>query len=262
MPLNLADTSKQESKWSKKSLIMNSNFGGENDFHPWSKMQFTEAVTSLLPKDFYPSFNKILNLHGKLAEHLTTLKLVHLPPLKKKSMPGQKHPKNRCISPSFYRLKSSFFPNHRFMNPEYFNTLFELRESIPELPKTFHIITAYNPMDEVLSITENLERNKKLKAKVLKLNHTAWEIMAMSQDKKHQESSFVTDAPQALSIALTIEYNQRAIFQVKEDNLMIISCSSPNRIFAVDRFSNRLLNHDKYRSWQHHSHNGNDSRNI
>ena len=49
------------------------------------------------------------------------------------------------------------------MNPEYFNTLFELREPILQLPKTFHIITAFNPMDEVLSINDNLERNKKLK---------------------------------------------------------------------------------------------------
>ena len=148
------------------------------------------------------------------------------------------------------------------MNPEYFNTLFELREPIPELPKTFHIITAYNPMDEVLSINENLERNKKLKAEILNHNHTAWEIMAMSQDKKHQEASFLTDAPRQLTITLAIEYNQRAIFQVNNDNLMIISCSSPNEVFPVDRFSKRLLNLNEYRSWQHHSQNGNDARNI
>ena len=148
------------------------------------------------------------------------------------------------------------------MNPEYFNTLFELRELIPELPKTFHIITAYNPMDEVLYSKDNLERNKKLKAEILNHNHTAWEIMAMSQDKKHQEASFLTDAPRQLSIALAIEYNQQAIFQVNNDNLIIISCSSPNDVFAVDRFSKRILNLNEYRSWQHHSQNGNDARNI
>ena len=148
------------------------------------------------------------------------------------------------------------------MNPEYFSTLFELRESIPELPKTFHIVTAFNPMDEVLSVNDNLIRNKKLKAEILNHNHTAWEIMAMSQDKNHQEASFLTDAPRQLSIVLAIEYNQRAIFQVKGDNLMIISCSPPNRNYPVDRFSKRLLNLDKYRSWQHHSQNGNDARNI
>ena len=148
------------------------------------------------------------------------------------------------------------------MNSEYFNTLFELREPIPELPKVFRIITAYNPMDEVLSISENLERNKKLKAEILNHNHKAWEIMAMSQDKKHQEASFLTDAPRQLSIVLAIEYNQRAIFQVNNDNLTIISCSSPIQVFAVDRFSNRLLNPNEYRSWQHHSQNGNDARNI
>ena len=148
------------------------------------------------------------------------------------------------------------------MNPEYFNTLFDLREPIPELPKTFHIITAYNPMGEVLYSKDNLERNKKLKAEILNHNHTAWEIMAMSQDKKHQEASFLTDAPKLLSIALAIEYNQRAIFQVNNDNLIIISCSSPNEVFAVDRFSNRLLNLEDYGLWQHHGHNGNDPRNI
>jgi len=148
------------------------------------------------------------------------------------------------------------------MNPKYFNTLFELREPFPELPKTFHIITAYNPMDEVLYVKDNLERNKKLKAEILNHNHTAWEIMAMSQDKKHQEASFLTDAPRQLSIALAIEYNQQAIFQVNNDNLIIISCSSPNEVFAVDRFSKRILNLNEYRSWQHHSQNGNDARNI
>ena len=148
------------------------------------------------------------------------------------------------------------------MNSEYFNTLFELREPIPELPKVFHIITAYNPMDEVLSIKNNLELNKKLKAEILNHNHTAWEIMAMSQDKNHQEASFLTDSPRQLSIVLAIEYNQRAIFQVNNDNLTIISCSYPNEVFAVDRFSKRLLNLNEYRSWQHHSQNGNDARNI
>ena len=148
------------------------------------------------------------------------------------------------------------------MNPEYFNTLFELREPIPELPKTFHIITAYNPVNEVLSVNDNQERNKKLKVEILYHNHTAWDIMAMSQDKKHQEASFLTDAPRQLSIVLAIEYNQRAIFQVNNDNLTIISCSSPIQVFAVDRFSNRLLNPNEYRSWQQHSQNGNDARNI
>ena len=85
------------------------------------------------------------------------------------------------------------------MNPEYFNTLFELREPIPELPKVFHIITAYNPMDEILSVN---------------------------------------------------------------DNLMIVSCSSPNEVFVVDRFSKRLRKLNEYRSWQQHSQNGNDARNI
>lgn len=148
------------------------------------------------------------------------------------------------------------------MNPEYFHTLFELRKPILELPKTFHIITAYNPMDEVLTVNDNLERNKKLKAEILNHNHTAWEIIAMSQDKKHQEASFLTDAPLQLSIALAIEYNQRAIFQVKDDNLMIISCSSSNRMFPVDHFSKRLLNPEEYGLWQHHGQNGSDARNI
>ena len=148
------------------------------------------------------------------------------------------------------------------MNPEYFNTLFVILGTIPELPKTFHIITASNPMDEDLNVKDNLERNKKLKAEILNHNHTPWEIMAMSQDKKHREASFLTDAPRQLSIELAIEYNQRAIFQVTDDNLMIISCSSPNKVFAVDRFSKRLLDPNEYRSWQHHSQNGNDARNI
>jgi hypothetical protein len=117
-------------------------------------------------------------------------------------------------------------------------------------------------MDEVLSVNDNLERNKKLKVEILYHNHTACEIMAMSQDKKHQEASFLTDAPKLLSIALAIEYNQRAIFQVNNDNLMIVSCSSPNEVFPVDRFSKRLRKLNEYRSWQHHSQNGNDARNI
>ena len=120
------------------------------------------------------------------------------------------------------------------MNPEYFNTLFELREPIPELPKTFHIITAYNPMDEVLSVNDNQERNKKLKAEILYHNHTAWEIMAMSQDKKHHGIKFFDRCTsRQLSITLAIEYNQRAIFQVNNDNLIIISCSSPMKFLLL-----------------------------
>jgi len=111
MLLNLPDTSKQESIWSMKSLMKNSSFGGENDFHPCNKIQFTEAVISLLPKDFYPSFNNLLKLHGKHAEHLTKTNPALIPPLKIQFMRGQKHPKNRFISPLFCRLKRSSYPS-------------------------------------------------------------------------------------------------------------------------------------------------------
>jgi hypothetical protein len=127
------------------------------------------------------------------------------------------------------------------MNPAYFETKFLTNNSEDSWPKEGHIITAYNPMDNQLSETENRLRNQKLKEQIRLTGFDCFAITGVSIDLTHQEPSFFTNASRKKSLVLGRIFEQRAIFSIKQDKLLIIPCLQGGEPIYIGSFQNRLI---------------------
>jgi hypothetical protein len=131
--------------------------------------------------------------------------------------------------------------NSENMNPAYIETRFIGIRKIRKLPKECFVITAYNPMDQKLPEAENKMRNQMLKQKIILQKKICLEITGTSEDLSHQEPSFLTDANLKQSLAWANEFQQRAIFSIKNNQLSIISCSEDERTIELGDFLGRCL---------------------
>jgi hypothetical protein len=125
------------------------------------------------------------------------------------------------------------------MNEKYFDTVFLHSSTIKELPPSFAILTACNPMDEALSIAENQKRNLLLLNTLCKLKKTITPITGTSRDQSHQEPSFVVSCSQGEATKLGKEFQQRAFFWVSNDQLEIIDCTT-GMAYPAGLFSERI----------------------
>ena len=124
------------------------------------------------------------------------------------------------------------------MNREYFKTIF-LIPKIPEFwPVEFAIITANNPMDVKLPDQENDLRNQKLFDKIR--DKVFLNIVGSSPDRSHQEHSFALTCSIQEAIQIGEEFEQRAVFYVREGMLKLIECSS-SKSEEMGSFVDRLL---------------------
>ena len=128
------------------------------------------------------------------------------------------------------------------MNPEYFKVIFLILEVPDKWPENLAIITASNPMDEKLSQEENLWRNKKLLSKFG--DNIFFPLSGCSPDFSHQEQSFALKCSLEEGLEIGKEYNQRAIFYVKNDNLELLECKTPIS-HQLGKFSERLFLRDQ-----------------
>ena len=123
------------------------------------------------------------------------------------------------------------------MNPEYDNTVFLLSEVPVAWPNNFSIITANNPMDQKLPGSENIRRNQQL---------AEWaepkiyiKLIGSSPDRTHQEASFAVECSLKEAIEIGEQFNQRAIFYIRGENLELVECSS-GKSKILGKFSERL----------------------
>ena len=124
------------------------------------------------------------------------------------------------------------------MNAEYFKTIF-LISSIPETwPSEFGIVTAFNPMDEILSEKENFLRNQNLSKVIGKKLFI--ELTGSSLDFSHQEKSFALVCSMQEAIEFGKDFEQRAIFFVRNGNLKLVECES-GKSHNLGIFEKRLL---------------------
>ena len=112
------------------------------------------------------------------------------------------------------------------MNEKYFDTVFLDAAPSRGFPESFAILTAFNPMDQILSQEENTKRNRHLLDILKSQGHYRGTIIGSSEDFTHQEPSLIAEAPKAQAIKLGLEFDQRAIFWVSNDQLEIIECST------------------------------------
>ena len=124
------------------------------------------------------------------------------------------------------------------MNQSYFDVIFIGCKKIGSLPKKFAILTACNPMDEILKKTENKKLNQGLRRALSEFEMPTYNIIGSSPDLNHQEPSFLIEIPENQAIEVAASFNQRAIFWVSNDQMEIIECSTRKR-YPAGSFSER-----------------------
>ena len=126
------------------------------------------------------------------------------------------------------------------IDQHYQKTKFVLAETITRFPKSFAIITAHNPMDKLLTKKDKLNRNKKLVENLQKYGKKLVIVIGTSTDRTHQEESYLIEISLNQALEQGRIFEQRAIFWVKDDKLLIIDCKSETNI-SIGNFSKRLI---------------------
>ncbi len=126
------------------------------------------------------------------------------------------------------------------MNEKYKSTIFLFSKLKPKLPSQFSIITAFNPMDQLLDKNENLKNNIYLYDEIKKFTNLIIPVIGCSPDFDHKEDSFLSDTSLTESVTLGNKFNQRAVFYVKRNELSIIDCCTLKELF-IGKFNDRVI---------------------
>ena len=127
------------------------------------------------------------------------------------------------------------------MNKSYFETCFIPSFDAKDVPVHCFIITAWNPMDQLLSADENRLRNHNLLAKIKEIGTLALPIIGCSMDLSHQEPSFLIDSNKTQAIQWAHEFDQRAIFEIKNKELFILPCDQIGKPISIGFFIDRWI---------------------
>ena len=135
------------------------------------------------------------------------------------------------------------------MNPAYLDTHFLGSFNLETLPDHFFIITASNPMDVRLSDLKNEQRNKKLLVSIRESQCLVLPVTGASKDLTHQEQGFLVKTSKMQALIWGKEFKQRAIFEIRNDRLFILSCFVRCKDIYVGSFTDRWVgvNEEKMR---------------
>jgi hypothetical protein len=126
-----------------------------------------------------------------------------------------------------------------FENKKYKNTVFLIQNKFYKLKNNFVIITAYNPMDNLLKEKENKAKNCLLYHSLKPLGKEIIFITGSSPQKTHQEPSFLIDISLNQGLRFARAFQQRAIFWCKNNNLQIVYCENLFKL-NIGKFTNRI----------------------
>ena len=127
------------------------------------------------------------------------------------------------------------------MNEAYLDTYFIPSFDRDQIPDHAFIITAYNPMDVKLPDDENRSRNQTLLAKIRSCGVESLPIIGCSRNLSHQEPSFLINSSKNQAILWANEFNQRAIFEIKNNELFIVSCKQVDITISMGSFLDRWI---------------------
>ncbi len=122
----------------------------------------------------------------------------------------------------------------------YFQTVFVLDGAPLPLPPAFAIVTAFNPMDEVLPLEANTIADGQLKASLLTKRLSPFLAIGQSPDGSHSEPGWAFQASLESALEIARAFHQRAFWWIENDQLYLIGCENSKPI-PVARFSDRLL---------------------
>ena len=124
---------------------------------------------------------------------------------------------------SFLETDYIVFKNHKFEN----NIVLKINQKVlendsaNELTQPCALITAWNPLPDILSLKENRKRSEELKNHLIERGYVFHEAMGISSDKKwSEESYFIEDINLDSAHEISQKYGQKAFVFCDRDCLV------------------------------------------
>jgi hypothetical protein len=124
--------------------------------------------------------------------------------------------------------------------PEYLTTVFLLENHPPPFPRTFAIITAWNPKHRSVTDAENRNEDEALRRNLELRDLSYFRATGCSPDLSHREPGWAVEMPKADAITLGKRFGQRAIWWVAGDELLLVNCDTAEEA-DVGSFSLRIV---------------------
>lgn len=125
------------------------------------------------------------------------------------------------------------------MKEEYTTTRFILGKKGNAIPGHFFIVTGHNPFGHVVSDEENAQMNEILRQQI---EHENWPHFAVTgQCADHAEAGFGIACSREDAILLGQEFQQDAIYEVRNDQVLLVDCHEKEEDELVGRWSDLLL---------------------
>lgn len=125
------------------------------------------------------------------------------------------------------------------MKEEYTTTRFVLGNAETIVPDHFFIVTGHNPFGNVVSEEENIQMNEILRQQI---EHETWPHFAVTgRCADHAEDGFGIVCSRHEAIMLGQEFQQDAIYEVRDDQVLLVDCREEEEDVLVGCWSDLLL---------------------
>jgi hypothetical protein len=126
------------------------------------------------------------------------------------------------------------------MNPDYFETEFEIEEPITHWPRRFAIITAWPPPGQKRSLEENQANDRRLESELRSVSDWVVRITGFSPRTRHAEPGCAVELDLASARTIGHRYDQDAIYFIEDDHLFVTHCIEGSELASVGAFFPRL----------------------
>jgi hypothetical protein len=126
------------------------------------------------------------------------------------------------------------------MNPDYFETEFEIEEPITHWPRRFAIITAWPPPGQKRSLEENQANDRRLESELRSVSDWVVRITGFSPRTRHAEPGCAVELDLASARTIGHRYDQDAIYFIEDDHLFVTHCTEGSELESVGAFFPRL----------------------
>jgi hypothetical protein len=109
------------------------------------------------------------------------------------------------------------------MNHAYLDTVFDLEPQL-NTPRSFVVITAYNPRGQFAPPSRNRHQDQTLRAVLEGRGGAPFRVTGRSVDGKHQEPGWGAVIDIQTGIEIGRMFKQEAIYYIDEDDLSLHSC--------------------------------------
>ena len=126
------------------------------------------------------------------------------------------------------------------MQPDYFETRFQLGLPAESLPEHFAIITAYQPTGTKWPDERNEEANLRLKQELEQQEVLLGNATGYSPRTGHAEPGFAARLSFEQACDLGLRYEQDAIYFISSGTLFVSHCDNRRALKPVARFQERV----------------------